>query len=338
MPKLQDIARLAGVSKATASLALNGSPKIKESTRQRVVDVANQYHYIPKRSAQTLASGKSGIIGVVTPSVESEFYGKLVRCLDKQIQRRGYTMYLALSNEQLDLEEKAVQHFVGSDVEGVVVIPLNLPIDGSEIRYIELLHSQGIPCVFASSYYEKTSVPYCMVDLEDGTFRLVTHLLKSARKKIVFYTGYRAAVPTALRISGYRRAFDAFGLEFDESNLIECESIDYDYSYTLTAHLLDTGREIDAIIAVNDAMALGAVNSLRHRNCAVPEQIAVAGFDNVNYSRVSPVQITTINQNLDEISWGAVDLLFQQIQHKGEVVEKRIIEPELIVRESTLSL
>ena len=146
MPKLQDIAHLAGVSKATASLALNGSPRIKEETRRRVIEVANQYHYIPKRYAQTLASGKSGIIGVVTPNVESEFYGKLVRCLDRQIQRRGYTMYLALSNERLDLEEIAIQHFVGSDVEGVVVVPLNLPIHASQLQYLSLLHGREIPC------------------------------------------------------------------------------------------------------------------------------------------------------------------------------------------------
>ena len=338
MPKLQDIAHLAGVSKATASLALNGSPRIKEETRRRVIEVANQYHYIPKRYAQTLASGKSGIIGVVTPNVESEFYGKLVRCLDRQIQRRGYTMYLALSNERLDLEEIAIQHFVGSDVEGVVVVPLNLPIHASQLQYLSLLRGREIPCVFASSFYEDADIPYCMVDLEEGSYRLVTHLLKSGHRKIIFYKGFEHATPTALRIKGYRRAFAEYGLEVVESNLIECESIDYDYAYTLTAQLLEANREFDAIIAVNDAMALGAVNSLRHRNYSVPDDIAVAGFDNVNYSRVSPVPITTINQDLDEISWGAVDLLFQQIQEKGVPAQKRIIEPELVVRESTLRL
>ena len=338
MVKLQDIARMAGVSKATASLALNGSDRIKDETRARVLEVAQQYNYIPKRYAQTLARGKSGVIGVVTPNVESEFYGNLVQCLDKQIQRRGYTMYLALSNERLDMEEKIVQHFVASDVEGVVVVPLNTPIDGSQVQYIQLLKNQEIPCVFASSYYENAGVPYCMVDLEEGTYRLVTHLLNSGRRNIVFYTGFYRATPTALRIQGYRRAFAAQGLTVDESCLIECEQIDYDYAYALTAHLLDTGRPIDAIIAVNDAMALGAVNLLRRRGHAIPEEIAVAGFDNVNYSRVSPVQITTINQDLDEISWGAVDVLFRQMQASGEIVEKKIVEPEMVVRESTLHL
>ena len=85
-------------------------------------------------------------------------------------------------------------------------------------------------------------------------------------------------------------------------------------------------------------MALGAVNLLRRKDYAIPGDIAVAGFDNVNYSRVSLVQITTINQDLDEISWGAVDILFRQMQAKGEIVEKKIVEPELVVRESTLHL
>lgn len=338
MLKLQDIARLAGVSKATASLALNGSDRIKDETRMKVVEIAQQYRYIPKRYAQTLARGKSGLIGVVTPNVESEFYGKLLQCLNKQIQRRGYTMYLAISNERLELEEKAVQHLVASDVEGVIVVPLNMPIDGAQVQYIQLLRNQGIPCVFASSYYEHSNVPYCMVDLEEGTYRLVTHLLNSGHRNIVFYTGFHRATPTALRIRGYQRAFEARGMEAVQSNLIECEQIDYDYAYALTAHLLDTGREFDAIIAVNDAMALGAVNLLRRKDYAIPGDIAVAGFDNVNYSRVSLVQITTINQDLDEISWGAVDILFRQMQAKGEIVEKKIVEPELVVRESTLHL
>lgn len=338
MVKLQDIARMAGVSKATASLALNGSTSVKDETRRRILEIAEEYHYIPRKHAQTLARGHSKVIGVVAPDVESEYYGRLVQCLDKQIQRRGYAMYLGLSNERPEIEEKMIRHFIASDVEGVVIVPLNMPIDGNKLSYLRMMEEQGIPCVFASSYYENTDISCCMVDLEEGTFRLVTHLLNSGCREIIFYTGFKQAVPSALRIKGYERAFAAQGLCPNPANLVACEQIDYDFAYALTARLLDAGRKMDAVIAVNDAMALGIVNLLRSCNIAVPGDIAVAGYDNTGYSRVSPVPITTVNQDLEEVSWGAVDVLFGQMEKNTFLVSKKIVAPELLVRESTLHI
>lgn len=334
--KLEDIARIAGVSKATASLALNGSNMVKDQTREKIQKIARENNYIPHSLARGLARKKSGIIGVIVPDIESEYYGKLVHCLDEEIQRQGYSMVLAISNDKPETERKNVESFITQCVEGVIIAPINQ--QNHELQYLEELDENNISLVYVTAYYPKIERSCVMVDLEEGEYMLVQHLLSMGRKEILFLTGSHAILPSISRIKGYCRAFQERGMTVDQSNIVECEKIDYQYAYHYIEEYMIQGKKMpDAIIAVNDMMALGVVNALRAVGVNIPEQISVAGYDDITYSKVSPIPITTIYQDMGRMSLVAVNMLIEQINRGVRLTEKSWIDPEIIIRESTVA-
>lgn len=271
--KLEDVAKIAGVSKATASLALNGSQLVKNETREKVLNIAKEKHYVPHTLARGLARKKSGIIGVIVPDIESEYYGKLVRHLDEDIRRKGYTMVLAISNDQPEKERKSVEMFIAQCAEGVIIAPINYPND--DLSYVEQLDENNIPVVYVTAYYPSVNRGCVMVDLEQGEYLLVHHLLDTGHKKILFLTGSHRIIPSISRIRGYYQAYSEKNLKVDADNIVECKRIDYEYTYNYIEEFLDNSLEYpDAIITVNDMMALGAINALRRRSIEVPDEIS----------------------------------------------------------------
>lgn len=334
--KLGDIANAAGVSKATASLALNGSDLVKDTTRDTILRIAKEMNYIPDRSAQSLVKKKSGVIGVIVPDIESEYYGRLVMLLDQKIREKGYSMLLALSSDKSKQEEQAVKNFIANNVEGVIIVPINK--EPSSTKHLSMLDTHKIPYIFATSYYAGVSHKCVMVNLELGSYYLAKYLLNMGRRNIRFFCGSSRIIPTITRANGIRRAFAEKGLTFSKEHIVVFNEITYDGAYSYTLSNAQSLNSADAIITVNDMMALGVINALLQMGISVPDQIAVAGYDNVTYSMVSPIPITTINQDLSRISMDSVNLLLREIRSPEETWDEEdnhMINPELIIRSST---
>ena len=331
--KLKDIAEMAKVSVATASLAMNGSPLVNDETRRRILALASEHGYTPNAMAKGLARRRSGVIGLVVPDIESAYYGRLVSCIDKSVRDGGYSMILSISNDQQDIERKIIQNFLAERVEGVLLAPVNTK--NTDMSHVHHLEKRKVPCVFVTSRYPQVDGPYVMVDLEEGTFRLVSYLLDIGHRRIFFLCGSRDVVTTSYRINGYERAFREKGLEADPRCFIECNRLDYGQAYETTERLLRAHAGMDAIITINDMMALAAANAILSSGTRVPADISVAGYDNMIFSRISPVPITTVMQDIELMSRNAVELLFRMIN--GDFVESGsvMLQPELIVRAST---
>lgn len=334
--KLSDVANRAGVSKATASLALNNSQLVKTETKDLVLRVAKELNYIRDHNASNLVKKKSGVIGVVVPNIESEYYGRLIRNLDNAITQNGYSMLLTLSNEDPAQETHSVKCLIADRVEGIIIIPVNRSVSEVE-QYVSLLDSQNIHCVFASSYYPNIKKKCIMADLESGSYNLTRYLLGMGHRNILFLCADLSIIPSTTRIHGIQRAFSEKGMEFPHSSIIVTPEINYAGAYSYISNHLRELDQTDAIITVNDMMALGVINALMHHGIAVPEKIAVAGYDNVTYSTVSPIPITTINQNLQQIARDSVDILLYEIKNGSTAGENflKLIETDLVIRKST---
>lgn len=331
--KLKDVARLAEVSQATASLALNGNESIKIETRDKVKRIAAELGYSPNAIAQGLAKRKSNTIGLVIPDIESAYYGKLIRCIDKAVRELGYGLVLAISDDKPEIEKQIVINFVSQRVEGIIIAPGNLY--NSDLSYIKSLKKNDIPIVFISAHYLELDESYVMMNLEEGTYKLVNYLLDLGHKNIMFLSGLRSAVPTFYRINGYIKAFKDRDISFNQGNLVECKRVNYEQGYEIAARVAKSNKKIDAIITINDAMALGVVNALKDNELNVPMDISVAGYDNMIFSTISSIPITTVNQDVDGMAWNAVNMLFEKIEDRSIKHENILIKPELIIREST---
>lgn len=331
--KLEDIAKEAKVSVATVSLALNNSKLVKEETRNRIKKIAKDLGYSPNAMARGLAKRRSETIGLIVPDIESAYYGKLVRCIDEYVREMGYGLILAISNDKPDVERRIIKNFISQRVEGIIITPINKI--NHDVNYIKELNKHEIPYIFVTAPYPEIKAPCVMVDLEDGTYKLVKYLLNLGHRNIIFLAGSPKVVTTAYRINGYIKAFREADFEVDERNFIECSRINYEYACEITNKLLRDRQDIDAIITINDMMAVGVVNTLKEHKIRIPENISVAGYDNTLFSTISPVPVTTVSQDIEKMSWNAVNMLVNIIKNNDKKVESIFIKPELVIREST---
>jgi LacI family transcriptional regulator len=333
--KLRDIARAANVSEATVSLALNNREGVNAETKKRVREIAREYGYLPNAIARRLSQSKSRTIGLVISDLENPYFGKLAQFVDGNIRKSGYSTVIGISNDEPGLESVMIRNFISSRVDGILIAPTNSQNDDlGYIRQIQDVHD--IPLVFITSLYPGVSAPVVMADLEDGTHQLVSYLLNMGHRNIYFLAGKHDIIPTAYRMEGYRKAFQERGLESYDDRLCECMKFNFDEAYNSTSRLLKSSGNIDAIITINDVMALGVLKALLDNGIRIPEDISVAGYDNMIFSSISTIPITTVSQDIELMSGIAVDMLLRRINSENAAPDDNVfIKPKLIIRQST---
>lgn len=330
--RISDIARALGISEATVSLALNNKEVVSEKTRRRVHQAAEKMGYYPNAFAQGLAKKSSGMIGIVVPDITNPYYGALVKYCGERIREKKYNPIFAYSNDSRTLEEQVIEQFISERVEGVLIAPTNK--ERLREDYTKKLERYGIRYMFVTSYYHNVEAPYAMVNLESGSYQLIRYLLDMGHRDIYFLTSNPEMVPTATRISGYRRAFEEYGIPVSDEKFVECNAVTFDQALWMTEELVESGKNIDAIVALNDMMALGALRALLNRGIRIPEEISLAGYDDVIFSNVSAIPLTTVKQDIFRLGREAVDILIKMIEGK-QGNDRFMIEPELVVRRST---
>ncbi len=330
---LKDIARIAGVSESTVSLALNDKSKVKPQTKEHIRIIADELGYMPNFLAKSLARRQSRTIGLVVPDIENPFYGRFVRCVDDCLAKQNYTLLTVTSKDQFSGEKRAVETFIAERADGILIAPVHHPV--KNIEYLTKLTRNGIPFLYVMAYYADLTAPCVMTDLEKGAFEMTDYLIRSGRHSIYYLAGNREAVPTQLRIKGYRQAFAVHHLPVDEQKLIQCAKADFIHAYQATRKLLAGAAPADSIMTMNDIMALGALRALLEKNIPVPGRISLAGYDNVVYSSVAAIPITTVEQNLPAIAETAVESIFQLIGGESLPQQPLLMPPKLIIREST---
>jgi LacI family transcriptional regulator len=333
MIKLTDVAEKAGVSTATASLVFNNRPGVNKETRENVIRAARELGYMPNNVARSLAMKKSQTIGLVVTDIENPFFGSLTRYIDEATHQNNYSLILAVSRDDPELENQILQKFIGERVDGILVVPTQLA--RAEFRIYELLAKRGVPFVFATTFYPGYDGDYVMTDLEQGSYRLTRYLLELGHRDIVFLVSSDLRSPISdLRISGFKRAFAEFSLEVEGESIVQCQRPDFQSGYGATKGILEK-RQPDAVIAINDVLALGVLKAIKEVGLRVPDDISVAGYDGVIFSSIADVPLTTVRQNVSEIARLAVQLLIRKISDASPQEGRVLIPPELMVRDST---
>ena len=331
--KLKDVAARAGVSEATASLVLNGKPGIKESTRARVMETAKALGYTPNGMAQGLATSRTKTIGLVVTDIENPFFGSLTRHIDQAIRGFGYGLILSVSNDNTETEDQILQDFLRKRVEGIIVVPSFAK--RQDFRIYDTLEKRKIPFIFTTTYYPGYENRSVMTDFPRGSYLLVKYLLDLGHRSICFLLSSDPTVAlSALRLQGYRRAFQERELEVDESLIIPCGRPDYHSAFQEANRFL-RGRSTDALISINDYMALGAKRAAEELGYRIPEELSIAGYDDVAFASLSEIPLTTVRQDIPTIGRETVDRLFSLIQGTRTDPEQTWVQPELIVRQST---
>ena len=326
---IRDVAASLGLSVATVSLALNDSPLVKDTTMKRVKDEAARMGYLPNPYARHLVRGKSANIGLIVPDIQNVFYASLVHHINAATAASGYRLTILISNESPETERRLVRTLEQYNVEAILLAPANKPEVSED--YLEQLNSLGIPLIFASARYPGVDAPCAMSDLGQGMRDVARHVVQSGAKRIVYLTGPRGVATLDIREDSYRAVLKEASIE---PQICRVDEVTYENAY---AAVYGMRQFPDALMCVNDMMAVGALNALSERGKSVPDEIRVTGFDDGLYARVSATPLTSVRQDIQAIANAAVKIALARIREDGDVLEgtEGMIPCELHVRRST---
>lgn len=321
---IRDVAKLAGISVASVSRVLNGHSKVTPETREKVLSAVNALGYSPNLAARSLSTSRTQAIGVVLPDMHGEFFSELLRGMDRAASEKGYL--LLLSNIHADaLVAGQVLAALRGRVDGLVVMAPQLD---EEVR--ERALPRNLPVVLVNSPGRRGR-PTLRIDNAAGVAAMVKHLLESGRRMIVHLAGVAENIDAIERRQAYLDAMAR--LAPDLPVRVVQGNFDEASGEALVRTLLAEGLPVDAILAANDMMALGALQTLRNAGVAVPERVAVSGFDDVPLARY--LDLTTVAVDIAGLGARAVEVLISTLQDQPGPVETEFCETRLIVRATT---
>lgn len=327
-----DIARELKVAAATVSRALNDHPAISVATREAVKLAAKRMNYQPNKIASSLRSGRSRIIGVIIPSAEISFFGSVIHGIEKVASKNDYNVLLYQSNELYELEKKAVQTFLHSRVDGVLA---SISKETINLKHYTDLKAKGVPLVLFDRAHESLQVPSVVVNDYQGAFDATTHLIEQGCRRIAHIGGQQHVVNFNQRLRGYIDALNVHNIAVDD-DLISYGKVSIESGRECMKTLL--GRKPDAVFAVEDFTALGAMQAIKDAGFKIPQDIAIIGFANEMFSEYLTPSLSTVNQHTVRMGEEAATLFFELLQKRfsSKTTPRRLVlHPEIIVRESS---
>lgn len=337
---IKDIAKICNVSVSTVSRAINNSPDISPETREKIIKVVRDNHYIPNNNARNLKRTESRTIAVLIKGINNPFFWPIVTIMENEIQKRKYTFILHRVDQNQDEIDVAVALEKEKKLKGIIFL------GGYFSHSKEKLAKLTVPFVL-STIRMKDIMPlkYCgsvSVDDTKESKKVVDYLCSLGHKRIAILTSspYDESIGT-MRYEGYRQSLSENKLEFDEKLVIITEDEKDRYSmkngYRAMKQLLENRTDATAVFAISDSIAIGACKAIMDAGKRIPEDMAVAGFDGLELSSYYSPSLTTLAQPVEKIAKETLRILFQLIQ--GEITDThKVFQGELIIGNSTKKL
>jgi DNA-binding LacI/PurR family transcriptional regulator len=330
---LDEVARAAGVSRATVSRVVNGSPKVSPDLRRTVERAIDRLGYVPNRAARSLVTRRSESIAVVitepaTRLFSDPFFPRVVRGVSSALAARDLQLVLLMPDDPLD-EARSIRYLTGGHVDGVILVSLH-----GDDPIPQELAARRIPFVVVGRPPRGAEVDHVDADNRGGARLATQHLLDAGRRRIATITGPRDMVAGIDRLAGYRDALTEAGLEI-EPDLIASGDFTHEGGAAAMEHLLTTRPDLDAVFCASDLMAAAALGVLHGSGRQVPEDVAVVGYDDSPIAMTTRPPLTSIRQPVEEMGHELVDLLVGSIERRERVPRRVILATELIRRASS---
>lgn len=326
MPSVRDVARLAGVSPATVSRVLNGNPRVSPELRRQVEMAAAQLGY--RGSAARRQASRSRVVALLVPHVSSPFYCAIIGGVESEAFANGYDLmlYTTEGRSHQNVVERVLQ---ANNACGLVVIT---PRHGEDIQLAD--RRPSLPVVVVDHRSTGSRYPHVGVDNLRGAYNAVRYLLSRGYDRIAMITGPTHIQSAVDRIRGYRLALEEAGIPFDPE-LLWPGDFNQPSGYEAVARWLDAGREPPrAIFCSNDLMALGALTALHERGIAVPQRVAVMGYDDLYFAATAVPPLTTVRQPIAEMGAIAFRMVTRLARGERLDTERVVLDTQLVVRGS----
>jgi DNA-binding LacI/PurR family transcriptional regulator len=326
--RLEDVAKRAKVSIATVSRVVNSVGPVKNSTRARVLKAIQELKYHPNIHARSLAGGKSRTLGMIVSNLENPFFLDIFRALESDAHRRGYEVLVANTDYRARQLVSSVHLMMGRRLAGLAVI-----VSEMEPSLIQELTETNLPIVFYDVGTPARNISNIKVRYEKGMQRVVEYLYSVGHRRMAFVGHHISLEPLLDRKKSFLDTMKRYAGEVEHATVADRDGPVG--GQQATRQLLASGFKPTAIICVNDFMALGVVRELREHGLEVPRDVSVTGYDNISLSEYAFPPLTTVNIPREMIGHLAFSALVPE--HEDAQVRGRefLIDPELVIREST---
>ncbi|MGM3175974.1 ribose operon transcriptional repressor RbsR [Dickeya lacustris] len=329
MATMKDVARLAGVSTSTVSHVINNNRFVSDVIRARVMKAVDQLNYAPSALARSLKINQTRTIGMLLTASSNPFYAEVVRGVERCCYERGYSLILCNTEGDHHRLSRSLETLLQKRVDGLLVMCTESRMPSPEItrRYpsIPMVMMDWAPFEGSSDVIKDNSL--------QGGEMATQYLIAQGYRKIACIAGPQDKTTAHNRLEGYRRAMQAAGLPIP-ANYEVIGDFEFEAGFRAMQTLLALPEPPEAVFTGNDAMAVGVYRALYDAGLAIPDDVAVVGYDDIELARYMTPPLTTIHQPKDELGELAIDTLLYRLEHPDIEHSVLVLTPELIVRGS----
>lgn len=328
MANIRQVAEKAGVSVATVSRVLNQQDTVSAKTRIKVEDAIKKLNYEPSLLGRNLRNSESRLLLILIPKISNPFYFEIIKGIETTAINQSYNILLCETDSNPERENIYFDLVRKKMADGIISMDPAVNMD----TLIQLAERHNI--IQCSEYAIDSSIPYVTIDNEAAAYIAVKHLIKIGHKKIAFINSDKKYLYARQREAGYKKALQEQNIRVQEQYICYSQQLDFEYGQQAMRKILHMDDRPTAVFAVSDLLAIGALKEIHANGLRVPDDIAVVGFDKIDFSNMTHPTLTTIAQPMYKMGTIAAQMLMDKI--KGKEVESVILDHELVIRESTL--
>lgn len=330
MTTMKDVAEMAGVSTATVSRALMNPEKVSTVTRQKVEQAVLAVGYSPHALSRNIKRNESRTILVIVPDISDPFFADVIQGIEHAAAQQGYLILIGDCAQQTQQERTFVNLIITKQIDGMLLLGSNLPFDASKEEQRNLP-----PMVMANEFAPELELPTVHIDNLTAAYEAVNYLHELGHKRIACIAGPESLPLSHYRwLQGYIQALRRNGITVDNDYIIRGD-FSYEAGAQSFAALMELPHPPTAIFSHNDVMAVGAIWQAKQLGLRIPQDVSLVGFDDLKLSQFCDPPLTTVAQPRYQIGQQAMLLLLEQLQGHSVQSGSRLLDTELIIREST---
>lgn len=327
---ITDVAKAAGVSKSTVSLALQDSPKLRADTKRKVMKAAKELGYVYNRAAANLRRRSSEMIGMVINDLTNPFFAELAVALERSFTDSGYIVMMANTSEDIKQQGKVVQTFCEHGAAGILICP----VFGTTRDHLAPHLSKGVPVVSVMRPIEGDECDFVAPDTMAGTQAAAQHLIDQGMSRLAFMGGRPETPVYQTRLRGFMAAIDKAGIDHGKIEIIPCIPNRVMANDTIAARI-QQGALPQGIVCYNDVVAFGVVFGLDRAGLKAGKEVAVIGFDDVQACTTFSPTISSVHVFTEQLAKLAANSLMQRLKDPDRAVSNQLVMPRLVIRDSS---
>lgn len=328
MATIYEVSELAGVSLATVSRVINNTGKVTEKTRKKVLEAIAELGYRPNALAQSLASKCSNSVGILIPELYGPFFGIMLSSIEKELRDAGKRVVITAGHSDEVKERDCIEFLLGSSCDALILHVYSVPD-----RFLIKLNEGPVPITLLNRYIPEMADRCISLDNEHGGYVAARCMLEMGHDKIAYVSGPHWKVDSFRRLAGHKRALAEFGVEMDERLFFEGDFEEASGRRAM-AHFLQQDVPFTALVCANDEMAAGAMDTARAHGLAIPDDLSVIGYDNVDFTDYLHPKLTSIGCRINEMGLMAARCVLKNAYGESGLEIQNTFEPILVLRES----